>query len=105
MLCSVGNKKINFLSFLSLSKDNNRITNHMEDFLIIPLISQKSICRCDKVLAPKGLDIFRIITELDNKIFDNILHSFVGIGAVQIGLTDILKEMGVVPDYIIGEIF
>lgn len=56
------------------------------------------------MLTPKGIDIIKIITDPDNK-FDNIIDSFVGIGAVQIGLVDILKEIGVVPDYIIGEIF
>lgn len=44
----------------------------------------------------------KILTDPDKAIYDNILHSFVGIAAVQIGLTDILKEIGVVPDYIIG---
>lgn len=37
-------------------------------------------------------------------MFDNILHSFVGIAAIQIGLTDLLKEMGIVPDNIIGNL-
>ncbi|XP_049870283.1 fatty acid synthase-like [Pectinophora gossypiella] len=61
-----------------------------------------AIERCHKVLSPKGLDIVHIITTNDKTIFDNILHSFVGIAAVQIGLTDVLKEIGIVPDNIIG---
>lgn len=59
--------------------------------------------RCQKALEPKGIDIVNILTNPDKTIYDNILHSFVGIAAVQIGLTDILREMGIVPDNIIGE--
>ncbi|XP_046964229.1 fatty acid synthase-like [Vanessa cardui] len=61
-----------------------------------------SIERCRRALEPKGIDIVHIITSPDKTIFDNILHSFVGIAAVQIGLTDILSELGIFPDKIIG---
>ncbi|CAD0204515.1 unnamed protein product [Chrysodeixis includens] len=61
-----------------------------------------AIERCRKALEPKGIDIVHIITTTDKTIFDNILHSFVGIAAVQIGLTDVLRELGLVPDGIIG---
>ncbi|KAJ8711408.1 hypothetical protein PYW07_008650 [Mythimna separata] len=66
----------------------------------IPIFAA-AIQRCHKVLEPRGLNIVDIITSPDEK-FDNILHSFVGIAAIQIGLTDILKELGLVPDGIIG---
>ncbi|CAK1541491.1 unnamed protein product [Leptosia nina] len=61
-----------------------------------------AIERCRKALEPKGIDIVHIITTPDKTIMDNILHCFVGIAAVQIGLTDVLKELGLVPDKIIG---
>ncbi|KOB69710.1 Uncharacterized protein OBRU01_16429 [Operophtera brumata] len=61
-----------------------------------------AIERCRQVLEPKGIDIVHIITSPDKTIFDNILHSFVGIAAVQIGLTDVLRELGLVPNKIIG---
>ncbi|XP_075983866.1 fatty acid synthase-like [Anticarsia gemmatalis] len=67
----------------------------------IPIFAA-AIERCRRALEPKGIDIVHIITTDDDKIFDNILHSFVGIAAVQIGLTDILRELGLVPDGIIG---
>ncbi|KAI8442370.1 hypothetical protein MSG28_005892 [Choristoneura fumiferana] len=67
----------------------------------IPIFSA-AIERCHKVLEPKGINIVHIITSPDKKIYDNILHSFVGIAAVQIGLTDILHALGMVPDKIIG---
>ncbi|CAH0727204.1 unnamed protein product, partial [Brenthis ino] len=56
---------------------------------------------CDKVLKPKGLDIIKIICDKDDTIFDNILHCFVGIAAVQIGLVDILKAIGIECDFMI----
>ncbi|XP_059474548.1 fatty acid synthase-like [Neocloeon triangulifer] len=62
----------------------------------------RAIDRCDAVLRPKGVDIRRIITDDDPKTFDNILNSFVGIAAVQVGLVDVLREAGVEPDGIIG---
>ncbi|XP_063368614.1 fatty acid synthase-like [Cydia amplana] len=67
----------------------------------IPIFSD-AIERCRKVLEPKGVDIIHIITSPDKTIYDNILNSFVGIAAIQIGLTDILHELGLVPDKIIG---
>ncbi|KAJ8713070.1 hypothetical protein PYW08_008374 [Mythimna loreyi] len=66
----------------------------------IPIFAA-AIERCHKVLEPRGLNIIDIITSPE-ETFDNILHSFVGIAAIQIGLTDILKELGLVPDGIIG---
>ncbi|XP_047538457.1 fatty acid synthase-like isoform X1 [Vanessa atalanta] len=67
----------------------------------IPIFAA-SIERCRRALEPKGIDIVHIITSPDKTIFDNILHSFVGIAAIQIGLTDILSELGIFPDKIIG---
>nr|XP_037872251.1 fatty acid synthase isoform X3 [Bombyx mori] len=67
----------------------------------IPIFAA-SIERCRRVLEPKGVNIVDILTSSDSTIFDNILHSFVGIAAVQIGLTDILKSLGIEPDKIIG---
>lgn len=71
------------------------------DLMRIPIFAS-AIARCQRVLAPKGLDIVDIICSPNKQIFDNILHSFVGIAAIQIGLTDILKALGLVPDGIIG---
>lgn len=58
--------------------------------------------RCRKVLEPKGVDVVHIMTSPDKEIFNNIVHSFVGIAAIQIGLTDVLRELGIYPDKIIG---
>ncbi|CAG9791684.1 unnamed protein product [Diatraea saccharalis] len=67
----------------------------------IPIFAA-AIYRCQRALEPKGIDLVHIITSTDKKIFDNILHSFVGIAAVQIGLTDVLRELGLFPNKIIG---
>ncbi|XP_050353036.1 fatty acid synthase-like [Nymphalis io] len=61
-----------------------------------------AIQRCHSVLEPKGVDIVKIITSPDPKTFDNILNSFVGNAAIQIGLTDILKKLEIFPDKVIG---
>lgn len=58
--------------------------------------------RCQKILAPFGLDVISIITSTDPTTFDNILNSFVGIATVQIALINILRHLGVPCDYFIG---
>ncbi|KZC12654.1 Fatty acid synthase [Dufourea novaeangliae] len=62
----------------------------------------EAIRKCDAALKPFGVDIVRIITNKDKRTFDNILNSFVGIAAIQIGLVDLLTSVGIVPDNIIG---
>ncbi|XP_046832934.1 fatty acid synthase-like isoform X1 [Vespa crabro] len=72
-----------------------------QSLLRFPIFS-KAIEKCDVVLKQYKLNIYKILTEKDNSMFDNILHSIVGIAAIQIGLVDLLTSVGVVPDYIIG---
>ncbi|XP_014204160.1 fatty acid synthase-like [Copidosoma floridanum] len=72
-----------------------------EALLRIPVFAQ-AIEKCDAALKPLGIDIFHVISNKDKKAFDNILHSFVGIAAVQIGLVDVLRSLGIEPDNIIG---
>nr|XP_049698956.1 fatty acid synthase [Helicoverpa armigera]XP_049698957.1 fatty acid synthase [Helicoverpa armigera] len=72
-----------------------------KELMRIPVFAA-AIEKCHKALEPKGVNLTKIITDPDPKIYDNILNSFIGIAAVQIGLTDVLKTIGVEPDYIIG---
>ncbi|CAH0395941.1 unnamed protein product [Bemisia tabaci] len=65
-------------------------------------IFRDTIDRCDKVLAPHGVDVKYIITTEDKDIFDNILNAFVGITAVQIGLTEILRALKLEPAGMVG---
>ncbi|XP_075991465.1 fatty acid synthase-like [Anticarsia gemmatalis] len=67
----------------------------------IPIFAA-AIERCRQALEPKGIDIVNIITSDDESTFNNVLNSFVGISAIQIGLTDVLREIGLKPDGIIG---
>ncbi|XP_053963784.1 fatty acid synthase [Anastrepha ludens] len=69
--------------------------------LQIPTFFQ-SITRSHYTLQSKGLDLMNILTSTDPTIFDNIMHSFVGIAAIQIGLVDVLRSLNIEPDYIIG---
>ncbi|KAF5286879.1 hypothetical protein FQA39_LY00412 [Lamprigera yunnana] len=71
------------------------------DLMALPIFAS-AIYKCHEILKPKGVDLLKIVTEDDEKMFDNILHSFVGIAAIQIGLTDILHALNIVPDGIIG---
>ncbi|XP_021181064.3 fatty acid synthase [Helicoverpa armigera] len=71
------------------------------ELLRIPLFAA-AIEKCQRVLEPHGIDLVKIITDPDKTIFDNILNSMVGITAIQIGLTDILRAMGITPDVIVG---
>ncbi|KAK2585487.1 hypothetical protein KPH14_010141 [Odynerus spinipes] len=62
----------------------------------------KAIEKCNAVLKPHNINIYEILTKRDKDTFDNILYSFLGIAAVQIGLVDLLNSAGIVPDHIIG---
>ncbi|EZA57700.1 Fatty acid synthase [Ooceraea biroi] len=71
------------------------------ELMRFPVFAQ-AIQKCDAVLRPRGVDLMNILTNKDKSMFDNILNSFVGIAAVQIGLVDLLTSIGIVPDNIIG---
>ncbi|CAK1589934.1 unnamed protein product [Parnassius mnemosyne] len=57
---------------------------------------------CHKTLESKGIKLSDIISKHNINSFENIVESFVGIVAVQIGMTDVLKSVGIKPDYIVG---
>ncbi|GAB0094756.1 Fatty acid synthase [Sergentomyia squamirostris] len=67
----------------------------------IPMF-RKSIESSHEILKPKNLDLIDILTSTDPSTYDNILHSFVGIAAIQIAIVDILRSLDLEPDYIIG---
>ncbi|KAI4473375.1 hypothetical protein M0802_016152 [Mischocyttarus mexicanus] len=72
-----------------------------QSLMKIPLFEQ-AIIKCDNVLRPRGYDIMHIICNNDPTIRDNIIKSFLGITALQIGLVDILYAIGVKPRLMIG---
>ncbi|CAB3255959.1 unnamed protein product [Arctia plantaginis] len=68
------------------------------ELLKIPVFAA-AIERCRVVLEPLGIDILHILTGLDESMFDNnITYSMLAIVAMQIGLTDVLKAIGIVAD-------
>lgn len=75
-----------------------------KDLMQIPIF-ENAINKCHDILATKEMNLKEILTSSDPKTFDNILNAFVGISAIQVGLTDILKTIGLEPDYIIGHSF
>lgn len=56
------------------------------DLMQLPIFAE-SIHKSAAILKERGVDLMRILTDDDNTIFENILHSFVGIAAVQV-ITD-----------------
>ncbi|XP_065223454.1 fatty acid synthase-like [Planococcus citri] len=67
----------------------------------IPIFAQ-SIRKSHDALRSKDLDVIKIISNDDPQILDNILNIFVGITAIQIALVDVLSQMNIKPDGIIG---
>lgn len=67
----------------------------------IPLFAA-TMQRCHDSLVGYGVDLIKILVSEDPSEFDSILNCFIGIAAVQIGLVEILREVGVVPDGMIG---
>ncbi|GBN76779.1 Fatty acid synthase [Araneus ventricosus] len=64
----------------------------------------RSIRRSAEVLKPYGLDLTDIVTngETNESNSRNIILVFVSIAAVQVALVDVLNEIGIIPDGIIG---
>lgn len=76
--------------------------NGMGTSLLQIPICKESIMKCQRVLRPHGVDLIHVITSNDPKIYENILNSFIGIMAIQIALTDLLRLLELEPDYLIG---
>lgn len=71
------------------------------DLLNIPMFAE-TIRKCHEVLKPMGINLMEIITSSNSKTFETVLHSYVGIAAIEVALTDILKAVALEPDFIIG---
>nr|XP_050849364.1 fatty acid synthase-like isoform X2 [Vespula vulgaris] len=84
-----------------LSGMGSQWTGMGKSLMKIPIFAE-AIKKCDTVLKPRGYDIVKILCDEDPTIYDNIINSFLGIAAVQIGLVDVLYAVGVKPNYMIG---
>lgn len=71
------------------------------DLMKIPVFAE-SINYCHDILIEKGVDLKHIITSSDKSLFSNVLNSYLGIVSIEIALTNVLKALGLSPDYIIG---
>nr|XP_027811303.1 fatty acid synthase [Marmota flaviventris]XP_027811304.1 fatty acid synthase [Marmota flaviventris] len=61
-----------------------------------------SILRSDEAVKPFGLKVSDLLLSTDEKVFDDIVHAFVSLTAIQIALVDLLTSMGLRPDGIVG---
>ncbi|XP_063218658.1 fatty acid synthase-like [Bacillus rossius redtenbacheri] len=61
-----------------------------------------SVARLQKVLKPKGVDVVSLLQEGDSKMFDHCLLSIVAITAMQVGLVDVLRKLGLSADGMLG---
>lgn len=65
-------------------------------------IARDTIDQCHRVLQPYGIDLWSIITSNVPATFENIINAFVGIGAIQIALINILRAVNMPYDFLIG---
>lgn len=73
----------------------------LSDLQRIPIFNT-AIEKCHKVLLTKNINLLEILSSPDDSMLENVLHAYVGIAAIQIGLTDILRALDITPDFIIG---
>ncbi|XP_066908829.1 fatty acid synthase [Halyomorpha halys] len=65
----------------------------------------KCVQFCHNELKHLGVDVIDIVTNTDQSIFNNVLNAFVGITTIQVALIDLIKELGLEPDGIVGHSF
>ncbi|GFO05603.1 fatty acid synthase-like [Plakobranchus ocellatus] len=65
-------------------------------------IFRGSIQDSAKILEPLGIDLMDILTNGTEESLETIMNPLICICAVQLGLTDLLKSMGVNPDGVVG---
>ncbi|KAG5854295.1 hypothetical protein ANANG_G00036290 [Anguilla anguilla] len=63
---------------------------------------RESILRSDTALQDTGLCVSRLLMEADESTFEDTVHAFVGLAAIQIAQIDLLQTMGLQPDGIVG---
>lgn len=63
---------------------------------------RQSILRSDEALKPLGVKVSDLLLSTDEHTFDDIVHAFVSLTAIQIALIDLLTSVGLKPDGIIG---
>ncbi|KAM4691284.1 fatty acid synthase isoform 2-T2 [Rhinophrynus dorsalis] len=65
-------------------------------------IFHQSIVRSDEALKGTGLKVSELLLNANDSTFEDTIHAFVGLAAIQIAQIDMLKSMKLNPDGIIG---
>ncbi|CAJ0958992.1 unnamed protein product [Ranitomeya imitator] len=65
-------------------------------------IFRESILRSDEALKGTGLKVSELLLYADDSTFEDTIHAFVGLAAIQIAQIDMLKAMNLEPDGIVG---
>lgn len=63
---------------------------------------RESIKRSDIALKDTGLCVSRLLMEADESTFEDTVHAFVGLAAIQVAQIDMLRKMGLEPNGIVG---
>nr|XP_033816212.1 fatty acid synthase [Geotrypetes seraphini] len=66
------------------------------------MLFKQSIFRSDQALKDTGLKVSDLLLNADDNTFEDTVHAFVGLAAIQIAQIDILKAMNLEPDGILG---
>ncbi|ELT99721.1 hypothetical protein CAPTEDRAFT_89190 [Capitella teleta] len=61
-----------------------------------------SILRSSEVLNKYSIDLYHLLMNGDDSTYDSTLNSFICIVAIQIALVDVLRELGIQPDGLVG---
>lgn len=67
-----------------------------------PPVFRQTMDECSRVLESVDFDLYAMLGSNDNDVYANVLNSFVGITCTQIALVDILRQLQIEPDFIIG---
>uniref|UniRef100_A0A803V968 Fatty acid synthase n=1 Tax=Ficedula albicollis TaxID=59894 RepID=A0A803V968_FICAL len=63
---------------------------------------RQSILRSDEALKSTGLKVSDLLLQANENTFEDTVHAFVGLAAIQIAQIDMLKAAGLQPDGILG---
>ncbi|XP_056626779.1 fatty acid synthase [Triplophysa dalaica] len=63
---------------------------------------RESIQRSDVALKDTGLCVSQLLMNADESTFEDTVHAFVGLAAIQVAQIDMLRKMGLPPDGIVG---
>lgn len=63
---------------------------------------RESILRSDEAVKPVGLKVSELLLRADEDTFEDVIHSFVCLTAIQIALIDLLTSLGLTPSGIVG---